>query len=43
MSANKSAQKAYEEAVKKGYKEPMLFKVPKHDLPHVAPCKQAAI
>lgn len=35
ISANKSAKKAYEEAIKKGYKEPILFKVPQHDLPHV--------
>jgi hypothetical protein len=35
ISANKSAQKAHEEAVKKGYKEPILFKVPLHDVPHI--------
>ena len=35
ISASKSAKQAYEEAIKKGYKEPILFKVPKHDLPHV--------
>lgn len=35
ISANKSAKKAYEEAIKKGYKEPVLFKVPQHDLPHI--------
>ncbi len=35
ISANKSAKKAYDEAVKKGYKEPILFKVPQHDLPHI--------
>jgi len=35
VSSNKSAQEAYREAIKKGYKEPILFKVPKHDLPHV--------
>ena len=35
ISANKSAKQAYEEAIKKGYKEPILFKVPKHDLPHI--------
>jgi hypothetical protein len=35
ISANKSAKKAYEEAIKKGYKEPILFKVPQHDLPHI--------
>jgi Family of unknown function (DUF5678) len=33
VSSNKSAQEAYKEAIKKGYKEPILFKVPKHDLP----------
>ena len=35
ISASKSAKKAYEEAIKKGYKEPILFKVPQHDLPHI--------
>ena len=35
VSSHKSAQEAYKAAVKKGYKEPILFKVPKHDLPHV--------
>jgi Family of unknown function (DUF5678) len=35
ISASKSAKQAYEEAIKKGYKEPILFKVPKHDLPHI--------
>ena len=35
ISANKSAKKAYEEAIKKGYKEPILFKVPQHDFPHI--------
>ncbi len=35
ISANQSAQKAHEEAVKKGYKEPILFKVPLHDTPHI--------
>ena len=35
ISANTSAKKAHEEAVKKGYKEPILFKVPQHDLPHI--------
>jgi Family of unknown function (DUF5678) len=35
VSSNKSAQEAYREAIKKGYKEPILFKVPRHDLPHV--------
>jgi Family of unknown function (DUF5678) len=35
ISASKSAKKAHEEAIKKGYKEPTLFKVPKRDLPHI--------
>ncbi len=35
ISANTSAEKAHEEAVKKGYKEPVLFKVPQRDLPHI--------
>ena len=35
ISADKSAKKAYEEAIKKGYKEPILFRVPKHDVPHI--------
>ena len=35
ISANTSAKKAYDEAIKKGYKEPTLFKVPQHDLPHI--------
>ncbi len=35
ISANTSAKKAHEEAVKKGDKEPVLFKVPQRDLPHV--------
>jgi hypothetical protein len=35
ISANKSAKRAYEEAINKGYKEPILFKVPKHDVPHI--------
>jgi Family of unknown function (DUF5678) len=35
ISSNKSAQQAYNKAIKKGYKEPILFKVPMHDLPHV--------
>ncbi len=34
ISSNKSAQEAYKEARKKGYKEPILFKVPMPDLPH---------
>ena len=35
ISASKSAKKAYDEAIKKGYKEPILFKVPLHDLAHI--------
>ncbi len=35
ISAHKSAKKAYEEAIKKGYKDPILFKVPLHDFPHI--------
>ena len=35
ISAHKSAKKAYEEAIKKGYKDPILFKVPQHDFPHI--------
>ncbi len=35
ISADKSAKKAYDEAIKKGYKEPILFKVPRHDLLHI--------
>jgi hypothetical protein len=35
ISSSKSAQQAYSEARKKGYREPILFKVPKHDVPHV--------
>lgn len=35
ISANKSVRKVVEEAKKKGYKAPVLFKVPQRDLPHV--------
>jgi hypothetical protein len=35
INSHKSAKKAYEQAIKKGYKEPVLFKVPRHDLPHI--------
>ena len=35
ISAHKSAKIAYEEAIQKGYKEPILFKIPQHDLPHI--------
>lgn len=37
ISSHKSAQEAYKEAIKKGYKEPILFKVPRHDLPSKLP------
>ena len=35
ISSHKRAKNAYEEAIKKGYKEPILFRVPQHDLPHI--------
>jgi hypothetical protein len=35
ISADTSAKKAHDAALKKGYKEPILFKVPQHDLPHI--------
>lgn len=35
LASNRSAKKAYTEAVKKGYKIPTLFKVPKRNLPYV--------
>ena len=35
ISADTSAKNAYDEAIQKGYKEPILFKVPLHDLPHI--------
>lgn len=35
IAANKSAQKAYGEAVKKGYHDPILFKVPTEDMPFI--------
>ena len=35
ISAHKSAKKAYEEAIQKGYQDPILFKVPQHDFPHI--------
>ena len=31
ISADKSAKKAYEEALRKGYKKPTLFKVPQEN------------
>lgn len=35
ISADKSVRKVVEEAKKKGYDQPLLFKVPKNDLPFV--------
>lgn len=35
ISANKSVRKVVEEAKKKGYDKPLLFKVPKNNLPFV--------
>lgn len=35
ISFNKSAKKAYDDAIKKGYKKPTLFKVPKKNLPYI--------
>jgi hypothetical protein len=35
ITSNKSAKQAYEAALKKGYKNPILFKVPQHDVPHI--------
>ncbi len=35
ISADKSAQKAHAEALSKGYKQPILFKVPKRDIAHI--------
>jgi hypothetical protein len=35
ISADKSVRKVVEEAKKKGYEQPLLFKVPKNDLPFV--------
>ena len=35
IAANKSAQKAYAEAIKKGYSDPILFKVPTEDMPFI--------
>ncbi len=34
ISYNKNAEKAYKEAVEKGYKKPTLFKVPQENLPY---------
>ena len=35
ISADTTAKKALDAAIQKGYKEPILFKVPKRDLPHI--------
>lgn len=34
ISSNNNAKKAYSQAIKKGYKEPTLFKVPEKNLPY---------
>ncbi|PIR79906.1 MAG: hypothetical protein COU25_02835 [Candidatus Levybacteria bacterium CG10_big_fil_rev_8_21_14_0_10_35_13] len=34
ISSNKNAEKAYKEAIEKGYKKPTLFKVPQENLPY---------
>lgn len=35
ISYNLNAKKAHDEAIEKGYKNPTLFKVPKHNLPYI--------
>ncbi len=35
LSSNKNAKVAYEQAVKRGYKVPTLFKVPSKNIPYV--------
>jgi hypothetical protein len=35
ITADKNARKAHAAAVNKGYKEPILFKVPKRDIAHI--------
>ena len=35
VSADKSVRKVVEQAKKKGYDNPLLFKVPKNDLPFI--------
>ena len=35
ISADKSVRKVVEDAKKKGYEKPLLFKVPKNDLPFI--------
>ncbi len=34
ISFNKNAEKAYKEAIDKGYKKPTLFKVPQKNIPY---------
>ncbi|MBI2421118.1 MAG: hypothetical protein HYV38_03475 [Candidatus Levybacteria bacterium] len=34
ISHNKNAEKAYKEAIEKGYKKPTLFKVPRENIPY---------
>lgn len=34
ISYNKNAQKAYTQALEKGYKKPTLFKVPQENIPY---------
>lgn len=34
ISSDKNADKAYKEALKKGYRKPTLFKVPQKNLPY---------
>jgi len=34
ISSDKNAEKAYKEALDKGYKKPTLFKVPQENLPY---------
>lgn len=35
VAADKDAKTVYKLAIKKGYKKPMLFKVPEHNIPYV--------
>lgn len=35
IAANKDAKVAYQLALKKGYKRPLLFKVPEHNIPYI--------
>lgn len=35
ISAERDAKKAHENAIKKGYKTPVLFKVPQNNLPYI--------